>query len=287
MIFNNGNLYEKMNIDAGLAVFELGNYFENEEWLHFFSKNDNYGIIWSGTKKINHIINGKEMIIPKNSFLFIAPNIQQKFIKQSSKCDACYIVFKREFYSKSIAENLKLENSILFSPEHVNIVENNICSAPIFESNYIQYFFRTLNTDLDIKLAHNLLERIILDGQMQMFDSGQQFINDDYDVEIASKFKKLLQQNVNEYKQVSFYIDRLFITKRRLDKATLIIFKKSAKEMIIDELMKNVKIMLANSKMSIKDIALELNFLQETNFAAFFKKKTGISPSKFRQNTPS
>ena len=63
-------------------------------------------------------------------------------------------------------------------------------------------------------------------------------------------------------------------------------FKKSAKEMIVDELMKNAKILLANSKMSIKDIALDLNFLQETNFTAFFKKNSGISPTKFRQNTP-
>ncbi|SFM84178.1 AraC-type DNA-binding protein [Algoriella xinjiangensis] len=286
MIFNDGDVYERMNIDAGLAVFELGNYFENEEWLRHFSKNDNYGIIWSGTKKMNHIINGKEILIPKNNFLFVAPNVKQQFIKQTSKSDAYYIVFKHEFYSKSIAENLKLENSILFSTDQINVVENNICSAPIFESNYIKYFFRNFDTDLDAKLAHNLLERIILDGQMQTFDSNQQLINDDYDVEIATKFKKLLQQNVNDYKQVSFYIDRLFVTKRRLDKATLIIFKKSAKEMIIDELMKNAKIMLANSKMSIKDIALELNFLQETNFTAFFKKNTGLSPSKFRQNTP-
>lgn len=84
---------------------------------------------------------------------------------------------------------MKLENSILFSTDQINVVENNICSAPIFESNYIKYFFRNFDTDLDAKLAHNLLERIILDGQMQTFDSNQQLINDDYDVEIATKFK--------------------------------------------------------------------------------------------------
>ena len=181
---------------------------------------------------------------------------------------------------------MKLENSTLFSRDIINIVENTICSAPIFEANYLQYFFTAFENELDMKLAHNLLERIIINGQMETFDMQSQFIQDDFDVELATKFKKLLQENVNENKQVSFYIDKLFITKRRLDKATQIVFGKTAKEMIVEELMKNAKILLVNSKMSIKDIALELNFLQETNFTAFFKKNTGISPTKFRQSTP-
>ncbi|MDM1072358.1 helix-turn-helix domain-containing protein [Empedobacter brevis] len=286
MIINEHNVFNDVSVEAGFAAFELRNCIESESWKRQFSRNDYFGIIWSGSKKIIHSINGNEIVIPKNHFLFIAPNITQFFLRQPSVSDAYYIVFKQEFYSKSIEENLKLENSTLFSRDLINIVENNICSAPIFESNYLKYFFNSFENELEIKLAHNLLERIIINGQIETLDVQNKFVQDDYDVEIATKFKKLLQKNVNEYKQVSFYIDKLFITKRRLDKATQIVFKKSAKEMITNELIKNAKILLANSKMSIKDIALELNFLQETNFTAFFKRNTGVSPTKFRQSAP-
>ncbi|WP_413531574.1 helix-turn-helix domain-containing protein [Empedobacter brevis] len=283
---DNSNVYNTKSFEIGLTAFELNHINAIEDWNDKFSISDYYGIIWSGSKKFYHIINNKEYILPKNSFLFIAPNVIQDFIKQPSRSDAYYIIFKQEFYSKSIEDNLKLENSTLFSRDLVNIVENNICSAPIFENNYIKYFFTSFENELDIKLAHNLLERIIINGQMETFDIQSQFTQNDFDVELATKFKRLLQDNVNEYKHVSFYIDKLFITKRRLNKATQIVFGKTAKEMIVEELMKNAKILLMNSKMSIKDIALELNFLQETNFTAFFKKNTGISPTKFRQSAP-
>ncbi|WP_291047863.1 MULTISPECIES: AraC family transcriptional regulator [unclassified Empedobacter] len=286
MLWNNRKVYNNLVFDVGITAFELNDILHTEKLRKELSVDEYFGIIWSGSKKFVHKINGKEYSIPKNHFLFIAPNISQEFVKQTTRTDAYYIVFKQEFYSKSIEENLKLENSTLFSRDIINIVENTICSAPIFEANYLQYFFTAFENKLDMKLAHNLLERIIINGQMETFDMQSQFIQDDFDVELATKFKKLLQENVKENKQVSFYSDKLFITKRRLDKATQIVFGKTAKEMIVEELIKNAKILLVNSKMSIKDIALELNFLQETNFTAFFKKNTGISPTKFRQSTP-
>jgi AraC-like DNA-binding protein len=285
MLSSKNDVYNPFNLDKGIAIFELKNYMNNEDWLEQFSNHADFGIIWSGSKKITHFINKREIIIPKNHFLYIAPNVKQSFSK-STISDAYYIVFKQEFYSKSIEDNLKLENSTIFSRSLINVIENNICSVSIFMTNFIRHFITKFETDLDLKLAHNLLERIILNGQIETYDTSNQYIKDDYDIEIASKFKKMLQENVNENKQVSFYIERLFVTKRRLDKATQIVFYKSAKEMIMEELIKNAKIMLSNSKMTIKDIALELNFIQETNFTAFFKKNTGISPTKFRQNTP-
>lgn len=286
MLLKDLNVYNKLIFDVGITAFELNDVAQVEELRKEFSIDEYFGIIWSGSKKFIHRINGKDYTIPKNHFLFIAPNINQDFVKQTSRTDAYYIVFKQEFYSKSIEENLKLENSTLFSRDIINIVENTICSAPIFHSNYLHYFFTAFENELDIKLAHNLLERIIINGQIETVDLRAQFVQDDFDVEVATKFKKLVQENVNEHKQVSFYVDHLFVTKRRLDKATQIVFGKSAKDMIVEELMKNAKILLVNSKMSIKDIALELNFLQETNFTAFFKKNTGISPTKFRQVAP-
>lgn len=286
MLFKDLNVYNELIFDVGITAFELNDVVQVENLRKEFSIDEYFGIIWSGSKKFIHKINGKDYTIPKNHFLFIAPNINQDFVKQIACTDAYYIVFKQQFYSKSIEENLKLENSTLFSRDIINIVENTICSAPIFKSNYLHYFFTAFENELDIKLAHNLLERIIINGQIETIDLRAQFVQDDFDVELATKFKKMVQDNVNEHKQVSFYVDHLFVTKRRLDKATQIVFGKTAKDMIVEELMKNAKILLVNSKMSIKDIALELNFLQETNFTAFFKKNTGVSPTKFRQVAP-
>ncbi|WP_313387052.1 helix-turn-helix domain-containing protein [Chishuiella sp.] len=285
MIINN-NSYRVMSIERGLAVYKINNYMLDIEWINRISSNNYFGIIWSGNKNFTHQLNKNEIIIPKNYFLFIPPNSKQSFINKEQS-DAYYILFKQEFYSKSIEENLKLENDQLFLKETINLIENKICSAPIFEKYFINSFYQEIKNELDTKLFHNLLERIILNGQFETVGIQKKIVKNNYDIEIASKFKDLLQRNVNQNRHVSFYTDLLFVTKRRLDKATLIIFDKTAKEMIIDQLIKNSKILLINSKKTIKEISIELNFPQETNFTAFFKKNLGVSPSQFRQKTPS
>ena len=106
MIVKDSNVYDSIGIEAGLAVFELCNYVHNEEWINQFSVTDFYGIIWRGSKKISHFINHQEISVPKNHFLFIAPGVSHKFSTETN-ADAYFIVFKQEFYSKSIEDNLR------------------------------------------------------------------------------------------------------------------------------------------------------------------------------------
>ncbi|WP_313376485.1 helix-turn-helix domain-containing protein [Chishuiella sp.] len=285
MIINN-NSFRLMSIERGLAVYKINNYMQDHNWIDKITSNNYFGIIWSGNKCFKHLLNNEEVAIPKNYFLFIPPNSNQEFI-DNGYSEAYYIAFKQEFYSKSIEDNLRLENDQLFLKDSINLIENKICSAPIFEKYFLNTFYQEIRNELDNKLFHNLLERIILNGQFETELVDKKIIKNNYDIEIASKFKELLQNNVNENRHVSFYTDLLFVTKRRLDKALNIVFDKTAKEMIISQLIKNSKILLTSSKMSIKEISIELNFPQETNFTAFFKKNTGISPSQFRQKTPS
>lgn len=286
MLLDNHNTYQdKLNIKEGIVAFSLYNFDCDENSFVKFSKNNYYGIIWSGSKSYKHEVNGKVILIPENHFLYLAPNVSQRLISHDVNVDAYYIAFKEEFYSRSIEDNIRLENSRLFSSNFINPIDNKICSDTFFYTHFIKFFTSSFDDALSVQLIHNLIERILLNGKIAVKDSESQMAHDDYDVVIATKFKKLLQSNVNENRHVSFYIDQLFVTKRRLDKATHVIFNKSAKQLITDELMKNAKIMLANSGMSVKEIAFELSFFQETNFTAFFKKNEGISPTVFRQNT--
>ena len=98
MLLNSRNVYNKLIFDVGITAFELNDTLQIEELRKELSVDEYFGIIWSGSKKFIHKINGKEYSIPKNHFLFIAPNISQEFVKQTTRTDAYYIVFKQEFY---------------------------------------------------------------------------------------------------------------------------------------------------------------------------------------------
>lgn len=286
MILDENNVYKISFEKSGFKIFSIEEFINLGDKIPDILKEKVYTIIWSGTKRFTHIVNGINYIMPKNSFLYINPNVKQKFTKQISKTDGYLLLFKEDFYARTLTESINLQNSKLFCITNIGPIKNTICTEQIFKNTYLKHIFPKTLTDLEKRLQRNIIERIIISGLQSLNSLEKDLKHEDYDVLIATKFFDLLQHNVHQEKLVLFYTDRLFVTKRRLDKATLKVYNKTAKEMIIDELIKKSKILLSHTSKSIKDIAIELNFLQETNFTAFFKKHVGFSPTIFRQNTP-
>ena len=58
--------------------------------------------------------------------------------------------------------------------------------------------------------------------------------------------------------------------------------KQSAKEHIDLFVVKKAKIQLQNPKLSISEVAYDLGFDYPNHFSKFFKMKTGLSPTEYR-----
>lgn len=79
------------------------------------------------------------------------------------------------------------------------------------------------------------------------------------------------------------YAGLLFITPNHLNALCKASVGKSAGEMIRDRLLLEAKRMLANSAMSVSEIAYDLRFEDNAYFSRFFKKYTGHTPEEFRK----
>lgn len=250
---------------------------------------DKYIIIWSGSKKMKHIIDNKEISIPTNHFVYLPVNTNQTFLAININVHAFIFMFKEELYAQTWAELITLQNSTLFTKkENVDIILNNISNEIIFKHVFIDSILNCIdNTKYALRLQRNIIERIILNGKLEYSDSEIEVKENDFNAILAVKFKELLEKKFKEEHKVSYYENSLFVTKRTLDNATLKIYNKKAKKMIVDELIKEAKILLTHTNMQIKDIAMKLNFQQETNFTAFFKKNTGTTPKVYRENNKS
>jgi len=286
MILDENNVNHLSFEKNGFKMFSLDEYLKYGDSAPELISEKVFTIIWSGSKKYIHFVNGKQYDLPKNSFLYLSPNVKQKFVKQSTKSDGYLMLFKEEFYAHSISESINLQNSLLFSINHIQPIKNQIATEHVFKNLFIKSLVSVNFSEIEKRLQRNIVERILLNGKAFLNSIDIKLKDEDYDVKIATKFLNLVQKNVHQEKLVMYYTDQLFVTKRRLDKATIKVYNKTAKELIVDELVNKSKILLAHTNKPIKDIALELNFMQETNFTAFFKKNLGISPSVFRQNAP-
>lgn len=245
-----------------------------------------YSIFWTGKQVYNHVINNTLITIPENHFLFIGPNQLHHFIDKKNK-HAYLLIFNSIFYSRTEIENHQLENNPLFANnDRYYIAENFIDKISVFKNAYFRYLQDpeelSLVNPVKRNIAHNIVERILLNGLEKNDTAIQEPIHAISEFKIATHFKKMALEKINDEKNVGYYADRLNITKRSLDKATEKVFGKTAKSLLIDILIEKSKTLLVNTDLSVKEICIELGFSQETNFSSFFKNYTQESPSDFR-----
>lgn len=96
------------------------------------------------------------------------------------------------------------------------------------------------------------------------------------------QFLTILAIHVRKQHHVKFYAGALFVTPNHLNKMVKESTGRSAKTFIIEALVNVSKLLLTDSVYSVAAIADELEFSSAENFAAFFKRHTGLLPTEFR-----
>jgi AraC-like DNA-binding protein len=95
-------------------------------------------------------------------------------------------------------------------------------------------------------------------------------------------FQNLVEQNATQYTKVKDYARMMSISTKTLNTITRTIVSKSAKEFIDDIFTTQIKRLLINTELSIKEIAYTSGFEESTNFYKYFKRQTQLTPEKFR-----
>ena len=101
-------------------------------------------------------------------------------------------------------------------------------------------------------------------------------------IEITKKFINLIMQFFNESREVAFYANKLNITPKYLSIVTFEVRGQSAKKVIDDYIMTEIKLQLNSTSKSILEISEELNFPDQSFFCKFFKRHSGLSPKQYR-----
>ncbi|WP_066755587.1 AraC family transcriptional regulator [Crocinitomix algicola] len=100
---------------------------------------------------------------------------------------------------------------------------------------------------------------------------------------VLRKFKNLINQKYANWHGTKEYADALNITPDHLNRVVKSLTGKTAKEHIQSRIVTAAKRLIYFTSLSNKEIGFELGFSEPANFSAFFKKCTGISPSKFKE----
>jgi AraC-like DNA-binding protein len=101
---------------------------------------------------------------------------------------------------------------------------------------------------------------------------------------IYENFLKLVTEYHTQYRNVGFYADKLSLTPKYLSKLVKNESGRSAPEWIDAYVILEAKNLLKHSNIAIKEIVYKLNFPNQSVFYKFFKMRTGMTPSEYRNS---
>ena len=97
-------------------------------------------------------------------------------------------------------------------------------------------------------------------------------------------FINLINDNVRREHEVAFYAQKLCITPKYLNEICKLKSGHKAKEIISSILVNYIKRELMYTDKSMKQLAAEFNFADQSSLGKFFRKLTGQSPLTFKRN---
>lgn len=102
-------------------------------------------------------------------------------------------------------------------------------------------------------------------------------------VALFSAFMELLSQNYRESRDVAFYASRMNISAKYLGTIVRRMSGHTCKAIIDHYIVMQLKTQLRSSRQSIKEIAWQYHFTDESFFCHYFKQHTGTTPQQYRR----
>ena len=207
-------------------------------------------------------------------------------ISTDFKCLSLYIgsEYVQEMYStdmlyKRAKYGIKMYKEPLLSPliEEFQLLEQRVLFAAECLGN----------------LSHRYLEEMVLNALRIFFLDLSDIIETKYETQQEATpsreemyFQEFLNLLVHHYKtqhQVDFYADKIAISTRYLTQIVKRLSGQTVSEYIFQLVYSEARQLLRQPNLSIQEIALQLNFSDQSAFGKFFKRNSGSSPLEFRK----
>ncbi|MCU7549755.1 helix-turn-helix domain-containing protein [Chitinophagaceae bacterium LB-8] len=100
---------------------------------------------------------------------------------------------------------------------------------------------------------------------------------------VTQQYKEALMQFVYQKQKVSLYADLLAVTPNHLNKCVKAVTGKSAHDLLDEMILLEAKALLKQTSLSISEIADKVGKEYLSDFVRFFKTKTSLTPTEYRQ----
>lgn len=282
---NNYPIYDIKSFNCNLHQNELYiNTFKRHLLEHSFIENSHrhnfYLLVFFTQGNGIHKIDLDSFEISRGSLFVLKPG-QAHSWKLSKDIDGYIIFFNSEIYELYFGSK-KIEEYPFYQPS------KNIPFIYFRESeiNSFENFFKLLIEEVQREKSGKISKLLNLIDIIHIEAARKHLMENDYTFQVYSnkmkKFNKLLEQNFVNEKAPSYYARQLNISLKHLNRICKNLFDKTVTELITQKVILESKRRLTFSNKTISEISEELGYLNYSYFTRLFKKHTGLTPTKFR-----
>ena len=204
----------------------------------------------------------------------------------SQDCKGIALIMSYDFFQNIVSGVHELSALFLFARTHpVFHLDDNQTKALENDIEHIKEKIIDVGHRFRRELVMTMLKALIIDMSniiyrfQQVGEAGQTRAE-----VIFRDFIQTVEKNYRTERRVSWYAQQLCITSKYLSETVRIVSRRTPSDWIDSYVTRELRVMLRNSTMSIKQIADELNFANQSFLGKYFKEHVGMSPSKFRKS---
>lgn len=263
------NLFERTDLEHSLVEFQQVNFY----MLLLFVEGEG-----------KHTIDFTEFSYKKETILSIRKDQIHKFHKSDS--DGYILLFTDEFLiqffeKKEVQKSLQLFNEYLTSPK------TQVPSIHFLEIisyvNKIKHEYFTINDHHSFGVIRSMLH-IIFSTISRLKSYKTNHLSENKTLNQFIKFQALVEEQCFHTKKVMDFANQMAVSTKTINNITHKIIHKSAKQFINEIVITQIKRLLINTELSVKEIAYTAGFEEPTHLFKFFKKYTDKTPECFRKN---
>ncbi len=235
----------------------------------------------------SHFVDFTSYQLTKGSALFIAKNQVHYFNEGIRDANGIAIIFSSLFMEKYylLPDNFKLNRLFNYHIESPVIhqkemgedsfigIANKLYSEYVFPNNFAK-------TEMLRTLLHVLLLKSERAKEVQSISGAKP-----HWIEIFSKFKNMLEKEYVNTRKSRAYALKLIVSYKFLNDIVKKLTGRTVKTFIDDFVVMEIKRYLIATPLSVKEISYLTGFEEPANMIKFFKKYTGITPLKFREQS--
>ncbi len=231
-----------------------------------------------------HTIDFTEYKYSKRTLFTIRKDQVHKFF-QNPSAKGYLLIFKEEFLAShydetEVHKSFQVFNDLLASPK-LKMEEQEFKELHNFiRTIKIEYLKR--GDEFSMSIIRSALHIILNKLLRAKTRNGKTFTDKKYLKEFLS-FQKLAEDRCFETKKVLDYAKLMACTSKTLNNICRAIVDKSAKTVIDEIVIIQIKRLLINTSLSITEIAYTAGFHEPSNMYKYFKKYTNSSPEGFRK----